>query len=184
MSGVSPGSNAKRRRGIRHTPPNPPTGLARRNTVTADDIESEPDDPSAVKADDTFVELLEAAKAFMSLAPTSSSSNSTTSRSPPQIPMTQHQQAEHTRQVDESVTPSIPTSFFPSGVSSESEDAACGTVMHSQEHRTESKNSGTGFLGWLTGVIQLRVWQTLALTICSFTAGVGVACVLSFADIS
>lgn len=168
----------RRKRGVRNTPPSSLVGTSGSSRQQASGFESEPDDPKAAKADDTFVELLDAAKAFMSLAP----STSKTGTSPPQIPIVR---AEHVHKggsegeeedEDDSRTPSIPTSFIASGGSSDVGD----TIKDTEKFRNCGKGQFSGdqqpsVFGWLSQAVEVRVWQAIALCSIMFGAGFGVA---------
>lgn len=167
-------SQQRRRRGVRNTPPS--SHLGSRSI----DIESEPDDPQNSQADETFVELLDAARTFMSLAPASSS------RSPPHHAefATSQQSESLSRQTtagqdqaeeDHQAHSSIPTSFNISGVSSYATD----TLKAKQEEPQETRRDTfpTSWTGWLHSILQFKVWQALTLASLAFGAGYSVALV-------
>lgn len=190
ISGAQP---QRRRRGVRHTPPS-----SSLNADRAVDVESEPDDPHNRQADETFVELLDAARAFMSLAPSGSGSGKTP---PVQVSAqpaaagavhgSQHEVKEEEEAAaavageeageqgaHDSAAPSIPTSFNVSRTSSEVGDTLKPSPLCEAEVPSRAEEAALGWSGWLAHAIQMRVWHALALASVAFGAGYSLASVL------
>ena len=166
----------KRKRGIRQTsgPFSPSNSAGNSSSLSArrrSGIESEPED-GKLAADNSFLELLQATKPFLSLA--SGAANFTTKAVPdtaaptandsPIVPASalhhpspDHEQAPSSPSIYEK---DIPTSFAASETSASATD--------SPPNQDEPKN---GLLEWLSGLLHVKVWQ--AVVVCSAVFATG-----------